>query len=115
MEPRELPTNHCDNPVELEAACARIEALSVVNGRVLFLPKHNHGTGRIKVNVWCRSLHESFKEKQPYVDLKQPKDRRPYGCAELGGRRRIASERAYGRTYICITCTQTHEATFGLV
>ena len=71
--PRELPTTRCDNPAALEATCARIEALSVVNGRVLFLPKHNQGVGRIKVNVWCRSSHESSRDKQPYVDLNNRK------------------------------------------
>ena len=73
MEPRALPKERCGDVAQLESWCTKIEALSVVNGRVRFDEKHNGGTGRIQVNVWCRSTHSERKDKQPYFDLNNRK------------------------------------------
>ena len=71
MEPlsRELPSTRCDNPAQLDATCTRIKSLCVVNGRVQFDTKHNKGTGRIFVKLWCRGIQDVEKDKKPYVDL----------------------------------------------
>ena len=73
MEPlsRELPSTRCDNPAtnQLDATCTRIKSLCVVNGRVQVDTKHNKGTGRIFVKLWCRGIQDVEKDKKPYVDL----------------------------------------------
>lgn len=66
---RVLPRERCGDIVRLNAALDRIEALTVVNGRVKFQEQHNSGVGRIQVNLWCRGEHWHKKMKQPYVDL----------------------------------------------
>ena len=64
-----LPKERCGDVAQLESWCDKIENLTLVNGRVRFNEKHNKGTGRIYVNVWCRSSHSTQKDKLPYIDL----------------------------------------------
>ena len=58
--PRVLPSDRCGDPARLEAALHRLEALAVVSAvsAVRIDEKHNHGAGRVTVNLWCSGTHD---------------------------------------------------------
>ena len=53
----------------LDALLARLDALPTVHGPAKLEPRHNNGTGRIIVNMWCRGSHTKASQKQPSVTL----------------------------------------------
>ena len=63
-----LPADRCGDVDRLNVALDRIEALPVINGKVVIDEKHNKGAGRITVNLWCRAEHEK-KDQRPEVGL----------------------------------------------
>jgi len=65
---RRLPADRCGDVDRLNRALDRIEALPMINGKVVIDEKHNKGAGRITVNLWCRAEHEK-KDQRPEVGL----------------------------------------------
>ena len=73
---RSLPPERCGDVTVLNEILDRIEAHPIVNGRVAFECKHNKGTGRLLVKVWCRREHlvKPFQVPNVCLNQKRPDD-----------------------------------------